>query len=120
MAQIDTESTSGRVVARVRGRVFRSGSSPQGGQVSASKERRRVCVLSARGGRELEMWEIGQPCYGAGCRHTHQTREAVAQQVREGILRWVGAGKNVAAYSYGRKWVAMPSGPARAKVMQLV
>lgn len=50
----------------------------------------------------------------------HQTREAVEGLVRDGILKWVGAGKNVAAYSYGRTWKGVPSGPNRMKVMQLV
>jgi len=117
MAQIESVTTSGKIVTKVRGRVMRSQDSDRR---FLSRERRRVCVLSARGGNELEHWGMAQPCYGPGCFHTHQTREAVADMVSKGIMKWVGIGKNVAAYSYGRTWKAMPSGPLREKVMQLV
>jgi len=47
------------------------------------------------------------------------TREAVAAMVRADILRFIpGSGNNVAAYSYGRTWKAVPSD--NVKVMQLV
>jgi len=106
----------------VRGRVMRSQviDHSRRRSLEASKERRRVCVLSARGGNELEHWGMAQPCFGPGCFHTHQTREAIADLVAKGIMKWVGVGKNVAAYTYGRTWKAMPSGPQREKVMQLV
>lgn len=61
-----------------------------------------------------------QPCFGAGCQHAHLTREHVGQLVRDGILKWCGTGKNVAAYSYARTWKGAPSGPEQIKVMQLV
>ena len=85
-----------------------------------SKDRRRVCLLSARGGRELEMWGQGQPCFGPGCMHTHITRQQAEEMERGGIVRFVGKGRNVATYSYGRTWKGVPSGASRAKVMQLV
>lgn len=113
MAEINVLITSGRVVTHIRGRIMQK-------PVVASKERRRICVLTARGGNELEMWAINQPCFGPGCFHTHQTRDAVSALVNDGILKWVGTGRNMAAYSFGRTWKAMPSGPAREKVMQLV
>ena len=118
MAQIESVTTSGKIVTVVRGRVMRVQSDRH--DAPRSKERRRVCVLSARGARELEFYNATQPCFGRGCFHTHQTREAVADMVAKGIMKWVGIGKNVAAYSYGRTWKAMPSGPQRVKTMQLV
>lgn len=77
-------------------------------------------MLSARGANELEMWNMNQPCYGPGCFHTHQTADAVTALVNDGILKWVGVGKKVAAYSFARTWKAMPSGAERVKAMQLV
>ncbi len=109
-----------KVETRIRGRVFRYAPQLPKGQRPASKERRRVCVLTARGGRDLDVWGQGQPCHGPKCHHTHHTREAVEGMVRAGTLRWVGTGRNVAAYSYGRTWKAVPSGPQRVKTMQLV
>lgn len=122
MAQIESVTTSGKIVTMVRGRVMRSQVIDHSRRrlPEVSKERRRVCVLSSRGGNELEHWGMTQPCFGPGCHHTHQTRESVADMVAKGIMKWVGIGKNVAAYSYGRTWKAMPSGRTREKVMQLV
>lgn len=120
MAKIEIELRSGAVRTFVRGRVMRSherGGAKQYPQ-PASKERRRVCVLSARGARELEHWGMAQPCYGNGCHHHHQTREEVEKLVREGVMRWVGIGKNVAAYSFARTWQGRTS--AGMKTMQLV
>jgi len=47
------------------------------------------------------------------------TREAVAAMVKADIMRFLpGSNGNVAAYSYGRTWKALPSD--NVKVMQLV
>jgi hypothetical protein len=47
------------------------------------------------------------------------TREAVAAMVKADIMRFLpGSNGNVAAYSYGRTWKAIPS--VNVKVMQLV
>ncbi len=86
----------------------------------ASKERRRVCVLSRHAMRMLETWGASQPCYGPRCDHGHLSRDVVDELVREGILRYVGTGRMVAGYTYGREWRGMPSGSNREKVMQLV
>ena len=125
MAEIQRVQIGARVETRIRGRVFRFAPKRVDGDRHgdrsrmASKERRRVCVLSRHDGRMLEHWGEGQPCHGARCSHTHMTREAVTAMVTNGILRFVpGSGNNVAAYSYGRSWKAVPS--AGVKVMQLV
>ena len=126
MAKISYTSTSGRVEAHIRGRVMRSQDQPRAGNREPrerSKERRRVCVLTERGGRELEHWGMEQPCFGPGCHHLHQSREAVSKLVADGILRWCGIGKNVAMYVYGREWRGVPSGPGgrlAMRAMQLV
>lgn len=109
-------STNGYVQIQVRGRVLRNGVQDR----SRSSEKRKVCLLSDRGGKELEMWGIGQPCFGAKCCHTHITRIAANRMYKEGIIRFVGQGRNVAAYAYARTWKGVPSGPERMKVMQLV
>jgi len=86
---------------------------------SVSKEARRVCVLNEQDSGLLEHGGVGQPCHGPKCRHSHLTREAVEKLVQENILRYVrGSGRNVAGYSYGRTWKAVPSD--NVKVMQLV
>lgn len=118
MAQIQTIQTGDSVETRVRGRVFRQ--DQQNAERPKSKERRRVCVLSAHGARMLESWGVGERCHGAGCSHAHHTRESVESMVREGIMRWIGAGRNVAGYSYGRSWKGVDSGGTSVKVMQLV
>jgi len=125
MAHIEHVQTGVRVKTHIRGRVFRfapkqSSSKHQFGVVK-SRERRRVCVLSRQAGQMLEHWQEGQPCFGPKCTHTHQTREQVDALVVEGVLRYVpGSSNNVAAYSFGREWKGVPSGPERMKVMQLV
>jgi hypothetical protein len=114
MAQIQTTQTGERIETVTRGRVFRyAPSAPK------SKERRRVCVLSSFAGAMLERWGIDQPCHGPRCTHGHQTRDAVETLVKDGVLRYVGIGRNVAAYSYGRTWKGVVSGGLE-KVMQLV
>ena len=126
MAQIERVQTGLRVETHIRGRVFRfapkAKRSAYGDRaVTVSKERRRVCVLSAHDGRMLEHWDSSQACFGPGCRHVHQTRAEVDKLVAEGILRYLpGSMRNVAAYSFGRTWKGVPSGPSRVKVMQLV
>ena len=116
MAQIHKTQTGDQVKVQVRGRVFRYAP-----VAPRSKERRRVCVLSSWSGAMLDRWGINQPCHGPNCTHTHQTREAVDVLVRDGVLRYIGQGRNVASYSYGRTWKGVPSGsPLGPKVMQLV
>jgi hypothetical protein len=119
MAKIDVMMTSGRAETYVRGRVMRS-QAVEARQKQRSKERRRVCLLSVRGGRELEMWNQNQPCYGAGCTHTHITRDAALSMERDGIIRFLGKGRNVAAYTFGRKWVGAQSGYGGPRTMQLL
>jgi hypothetical protein len=120
MAELHTIKTGDQVETRLRGRVFRYAPQLPKGQRPKSKERRRVCVLDAAGARDLSVYGQGQPCHGPRCRHTHQTREVVEKLVRDGIMRWMGQGRNVAGYSYGRTWKGVGSGPQRVKVMQLV
>jgi hypothetical protein len=115
MATIQTTQTGKAVKTEVRGRVFRYA------PVAKSKERRRVCVLSSWAGAMLDRWGIDQPCHGPRCTHGHQTRDAVDVLVRDGVLKYIGVGRNVATYSYGRTWKGVPSGgPMGPKVMQLV
>ena len=122
MAHIERVQTGLRIETRIRGRVFRFAPKAKRVHVQAkSKERRRVCVLSAYAGRMLEHWETEQACFGPKCTHTHQTRLEVDRMVAEGILRYVpGSERNVAAYSFGRTWKGVPSGLEKVKVMQLV
>jgi hypothetical protein len=82
-----------------------------------------VCLLSAQGGRELEMWGQGQPCFGPGCHHTHISRDAANKLEHDGVLRYIGKGRNVATYTYGRTWRGVPSGSGgklAMRTMQLV
>jgi hypothetical protein len=120
MAQIEHVQTGSRVETHVRGRVFRYAPQLPKQQRPASKERRRICVLSHHTGRLMEHWGYGEECHGPTCHHTHLTREAVDQLVRDGVLKYIGTGRNVASYSFGRVWKGMPSGNERVKVMQLV
>lgn len=117
MAQIQVTQTGDRIETRIRGRVFRYAP-----VAPRSKERRRVCVLSAHAARMLECWGEEQPCHGPKCTHGHQSRDEVSKLVRDGILTFVaGSEGNVARYTYGRTWKGVPSGgPQGAKVMQLV
>ena len=117
MAQITKIQAADRTVTQVRGRVMRKFEKVRG-ERPASKERRRVCVLSVGSAYMLEQYEIGEPCYGAGCRHVHLTREAVEAQIAAGTLRWVGRERNVAAHMDVRCWKPVMSGGM--KVMQLV
>ena len=118
MATIQTTQTGKAVKTEVRGRVFRyKPVAPK------SKERRRVCVLSSWAGAMLDRWGVDQPCHGPRCTHGHQTRDAVDVLVRDGVLKYIGVGRNVATYSYGRVWRGMPSGPggkSAMRTMQLV
>lgn len=98
-----------------RGRVLRDG--------TISRERKRICVLD-RQSSDAFSYGYDEPCSGPQCRHRHQAREIVEQMVTSGVLRWLGKGKNVAGYVYGRTWKATPSGPEGGpkpiRVMQLV
>lgn len=119
MAEITFSSINGRPVTHVRGRVFRFEPRKKAQHLMSArpKERRRVCLLSAQDANNLEQWGINQPCYGRGCRHLHLTRSAVAEMERSGVIRWVGAGKNVAAYTDGKTW--RPAMSAGMTVLQL-
>jgi len=122
MAEFQRVQIGARVETRIRGRVFRF--APKAKRApdeprASSKELRRVCVLSEHDSGMLEHGGVGQPCHGPRCRHSHLTREAVQKLVHDGILRYVpGSGRNVAGYTYGRSWKAIPSDGV--KVMQLV
>ena len=114
MAKISTIRTGLRVETTIRGRVFRYAP-----VAPRSKERRRVCVLSSWSGAMLDRWGIEQPCHGPRCTHSHHTREAVDALVRDGVLKYLGRGRMVATYTYGRTWKGVLSARV-AKVMQLV
>lgn len=120
MAHVTATETSGRIETHIRGRVFRKTHRKHQGAVGrlTSKEKRRICVMSTRDGHALEMWNQNQPCFGPTCRHTHQTRGEVARMVAAGTMRWVGDGKNVAAFSETRVFVPKSSGGVAC--MQLV
>ena len=122
IAHIEQIQTGSRIETHIRGRVFRFGRRRLGGAAArvASKERRRVCVLSRHAMRMLESWGVSQPCYGPRCDHGHLSRDVVDGLVREGILRYIGTGRMVAGYTYGRTWKGVQSGSNREKVMQLV
>jgi len=130
MAHIETIQTGFRTVTHVQGRVYRQqvGQSQRKPEQSLSartnlqaKQRRRVCLLSARDARWLEDHGVSQPCFGSACQHAHHTRARIAELVAKGELRWIGASKNVAAWHEHRVWKGVPSGgPMGAKVMQLV
>jgi hypothetical protein len=122
MAHIERVQTGEKVETHIRGRVFRFAPKVKRSRnVSRNKERRMVCVLNRYEGQMLERWSVSQACFGPTCNHTHQTRAQVDELAAEGILRYVpGSSNNVAAYSFGRTWKGVPSGPSRVKVMQLV
>lgn len=115
MATVERELHGADVIVRYRGRVMKVHQK----DAQPSKEQRRICVLTIAASYALEHWNIAQPCFGE-CSHTHYTRDLVNSLVRDGALRWVGTGKNIAAWTAGRKWKGVPSGPARMRVMQLV
>lgn len=102
------------MVTVVRGRIFRAqvnavrGISLQAPQFK-TKEKRRICVLDMRSGVALVDYGVSEPCFGHGCRHRHLTRPEVVKLVQDGVLKWLGSGHNVAAYSYGREWKTVRS-----------
>jgi hypothetical protein len=116
------------VVTHVQGRVYRQQAGQRKPEQSLksrtgvkAKQRRRVCLLSARDARWLEDHGISQPCFGSQCQHAHHTRARIADLVKRGELRWVGESQNVACWPEARVWKGVPSGgPMGAKVMQLV
>lgn len=118
MAHITTIQTNGRTDTRVEGRLFRKFARKSPGQRVSAREARRVCVLNRQAGRELEHWGQNQPCFGPKCQHRHHTRDAVLKLIKQGIMKWVGAGENVAAYTDGKEWRPAPS--AGYTVLQLV
>jgi hypothetical protein len=109
MAEISITHTGHRMETHMRGRVFRFAKKRARGQRISTKEMRRICVLDGAAGHALEHWGITQPCHGPTCNHGHQTREAIERLVASGVLRWVGKGCNVAAYTQGREWRPAPS-----------
>src|SRR5271157_225342 len=120
MADLQRVQTGARIETRVSGRQFRFAPNSQ---PAHSRERRRICVLSAHSSRMLECWEQEQPCSGPRCTHIHLSRESVARLVRDGVMRWIGRERNVAGYTYGREWKGVPSGPGgklAMRTMQLV
>jgi hypothetical protein len=122
MAHLQAIQTGERIETHTHGRVFRFAAKrrEERGRV-ASKEQRRVCVLSMAGARALEFYGASQPCYGPTCDHVHLTREHVEKMVADGIMKFIGRGRNVAGYTYGRTWKGVPSGEKLGpKVMQLV
>ena len=118
MASLETVKTGSRIETRVRGRVFRYAPDPA---MPKSKERRGICVLNQHAGAMLYRWGVEQPCYGARCTHTHQSADAVAALVRDGVMKYLGWDHAVATYVYGRTWKGVSSGgPQGVKGMQLV
>jgi hypothetical protein len=118
LAHLTVTETSGRVETHVRGRVFRKTHNKSTSGRQASKEKRRVCVLSSCDGLALEVWNQNQACYGPSCRHLHYTREAVVELIKAGTMRWVGDGKNVAAFEQTK--ALMPKVSGGMACMQLV
>lgn len=116
MAHVEIRQTNSSVVTFVRGRVYRNDPKPtthtlhNRTQVKAVR-RRRICVLSHFAGKQLENWYVSQPCHGPKCHHSHHTREEVEKMVRDGELRWVGQGENVAAWRRPRYLAVRQSGP---------
>lgn len=115
MATLERESNGGLEIVRYRGRLLKQ---PRDKDGKPSKELRRICVLSEAASYALEHWGITQPCYGE-CSHLHYTRAAVEELVRENVMRWIGQGKNIAAWTGGREWKPKPSGAERVMVLQL-
>jgi len=131
MAHIETVQTGFRVETHIRGRVYRNepGKGSQGPNQRpaqtlqsrmrpAAKQRRRVCLLSARDARWLRDHGISQPCFGPGCTHSHHTRARIEMLVKSGDLEWIGESKNVACWPDPREYKGARSGPV--KTMQLV
>ncbi|MGA8730299.1 MAG: hypothetical protein WB608_16210 [Terracidiphilus sp.] len=126
MAHLETVQTGFTVVTHVRGREYRNRPGepkhPQNllRRMNKTKQRRIVCVLSARGAEQLEAWGINQPCHGPLCSHGHHTRARITMLIESGELRWVGKGENVAAWVADLNWKGVPSGGTSVRVMQLV
>jgi hypothetical protein len=128
IAHIETIQTGFHVVTHVQGRVYRQQAGQRKPEQSLkartgakAKQRRRVCLLSARDARWLEDHGVSQPCFGSSCTHAHHTRARIEVLVKSGELRWIGESKNVAAWPEARVWKGVPSGgPMGPKVMQLV
>ncbi len=133
MAHLETIRTGLTVTTFVRGRVYRQqqgqrreqrprpAQSLQARMSLKAKQRRRVCLLSARDARWLEEYGVGQPCHGPGCTHAHHTRARINALVASGDLRWIGHSENVAAWPDARVWKGVPSGgPMGPPVLQLV
>jgi hypothetical protein len=118
MAHLTVTETSGRIETHTRGRVFRKIHNKSTSGRQASKEKRRICVLSSRDGHALEVWNQNQACFGSSCRHLHYTREAVVNLIKAGTMRWVGDGKNVAAFSATK--ALMPKASGGMACMQLI
>lgn len=126
MAHIEHVQTGFRVVTHVKGRVYRHESGRRKVRTVAQrlqpgvKKRRHVCVLNWTAAEQLEGYGVSQPCFGPACQHAHHTRARIEMLVKAGELRWIGLGQNVAAWVTDKTWKAVPSGPERVKVMQLV
>ena len=124
MAHIEQVSTGFHVITHVRGRVYRDKGRPSVEQSLRSrirpnaKQRRRICLLSTEAANALEQFFVSQPCHGDKCTHAHHTRSRIVALVKQGDLRWVGAGENVAAWVDGRTWKGVPS--QGYQTMQLV
>lgn len=125
MAHLEIRTTNGRVITHVKGRVFRfqNGNQPQRDTLArrsqdATKERRRVCLLTVQAAAQLEQWHISQPCFGRGCKHTHHTRASIEAMEKRGEVRWIGAGKNVATFARVKVW--KPAKSEGMTVLQMV
>jgi hypothetical protein len=86
-------------------------------QHSGGTKQEKVCVLSRFAGRQLEHWDIQQPCHGRKCRHKHMRLDEVTKLVAQGVLRWIGPNMTIAAYTEHREWRRASS--AGYTVMQL-
>ncbi len=116
MAEIRRVQIGQRIETHIRGRVFRYAPKAKKRKPGQIAERRVVCVLTTHDGQLLEHWGVGQRCHGGDCRHIHLTRAVVNSLERDGVLRFVpGSGRNVAAYTFGRTWKAIPSGGPQAE-----
>ncbi|MGA2890331.1 MAG: hypothetical protein ABSE51_19985 [Terracidiphilus sp.] len=104
------------VTTHVRGRVYRDQQGRASGRHrheqslksrigKTAKQKRRVCLLSARDANWLEEYGTNQPCFGDQCHHAHHTRKQVEQMVHAGQLRWLDPKtKNVACWVDPRAW----------------
>lgn len=118
MAHLTVTETSGRIETHIRGRVFRKSHKKSTAGRQSSKEKRRICVMNARDGAGLEHWNQNQACFGPTCQHSHYTRDAVVSLIATGTMRWIGDGKNVAAFTQTRVFIPKSSGGMAC--MQLV